>query len=187
MKLILISPFLFSSLLVLYSPIPPLSRPRLRPNLSSPPRPHLTPRSLPTSSAPSTQQQHFESLYLNGQIALELTPQGTLAERCRAGGAGIPAFYTPSGYGTAVQTGEIPIKYKDVEKGAKKGEVEIKGIPREVREFQGKGYIMEEAIKGDYALIKVWKADEYGNCVFRWVWVSLFLVLGGGPSCISAR
>ncbi|GAA5931422.1 hypothetical protein JCM3775_005019 [Rhodotorula graminis] len=107
--------------------------------------------------------KHFEGLYLNGEISLELTPQGTLAERCRAGGAGIPAFYTPSGYGTAVQTGEIPIRYK---KGGK--EVEIAGKPREVREFGGKGYIMEEAIKGDYALIKVWKADEYGNCVFRY-------------------
>ncbi|BGP41010.1 hypothetical protein JCM10450v2_005021 [Rhodotorula kratochvilovae] len=107
--------------------------------------------------------KHFESLYLNGEISLELTPQGTLAERCRAGGAGIPAFFTPSGYGTAVQTGEIPIRYK---KGGK--EVEIPGKAREVREFNGKGYIMEEAIKGDYALIKVWKADEYGNCVFRY-------------------
>ncbi|GAA5842856.1 hypothetical protein JCM11251_005827 [Rhodosporidiobolus azoricus] len=107
--------------------------------------------------------KHFEALYLNGQISLELTPQGTLAERCRAGGAGIPAFYTPSGYGTAVQTGEIPIKYKE---GGK--EVDIPGQPREVREFNGKGYIMEEAIKGDYAFVKVWKADEYGNCVFRY-------------------
>ncbi|GAA6052069.1 hypothetical protein JCM3770_006613, partial [Rhodotorula araucariae] len=107
--------------------------------------------------------KHFESLYLNGEISLELTPQGTLAERCRAGGAGIPAFFTPSGYGTAVQTGEIPIRYKQ---GGK--EVEIPGKAREVREFNGKGYIMEEAIKGDYALIKVWKADEYGNCVFRY-------------------
>ncbi|GAA5881695.1 hypothetical protein JCM5296_005478 [Sporobolomyces johnsonii] len=107
--------------------------------------------------------KHFESLYLNGQISLELTPQGTLAERCRAGGAGIPAFYTPSGFGTAVQTGEIPIRYKE---GGK--EVDIPGKPRETREFNGKGYIMEEAIKGDYALIKVWKADEYGNCVFRY-------------------
>lgn len=106
--------------------------------------------------------QHFESLYLNGQISLELTPQGSLAERCRAGGAGIPAFYTPSGFGTAVQTGEIPIRYKE---GGK--EVDIPGKAREVREFNGKGYLMEEAIKGDYALIKVWKADEYGNCIFR--------------------
>ncbi|TNY18185.1 succinyl-CoA:3-ketoacid-coenzyme A transferase subunit A [Rhodotorula diobovata] len=109
------------------------------------------------------QSRHFEGLYLNGEISLELTPQGTLAERCRAGGAGIPAFYTPSGYGTAVQTGEIPIKYK---KGGK--EVDVPGKAREVREFNGRNYIVEEAIKGDYALIKVWKADEYGNCVFRY-------------------
>ena len=102
---------------------------------------------------------------MNGKISLELTPQGSLAERCRAGGAGIPAFYTPSGYGTAVQTGEIPIRYKE----GGKLEVDIPGKPREVREFNGKGYLMEEAIKGDYALIKVWKADEYGNCVFRYV------------------
>ena len=115
----------------------------------------------------STTQQHFESLYLNGQIALELTPQGTLAERCRAGGAGIPAFYTPTGFGTAVQTGQIPIKYKDTTTGAKSGEVEIEGKKREVREFNGKGYLMEEAIVGDVAVVKVWKADEYGNCVFR--------------------
>ncbi|SGY13607.1 BQ5605_C010g05911 [Microbotryum silenes-dioicae] len=108
--------------------------------------------------------KHFEGLYLNGKISLELTPQGSLAERCRAGGAGIPAFYTPAGYGTAVQTGEIPIRYKE---GGKQ-EVDIPGKPREVREFDGKGYIMEEAIKGDYAFIKVWKADEYGNCVFRY-------------------
>ncbi|BGO92309.1 hypothetical protein NBRC10512_007719 [Rhodotorula toruloides] len=107
--------------------------------------------------------KHFESLYLTGKVSLELTPQGTLAERCRAGGAGIPAFYTPAGYGTAVQTGEIPIKYTE---GGK--EVEVPGKPREVREFNGKGYLMEEAIKGDYALVKVWKADEYGNCVFRY-------------------
>ncbi|BGP56081.1 hypothetical protein JCM8202_005231 [Rhodotorula sphaerocarpa] len=108
--------------------------------------------------------KHFEKLYLDGQISLELTPQGTLAERCRAGGAGIPAFYTPSGYGTAVQTGEIPIKYKE---GAPQ-EVEIKGKPRETRDFNGRGYLMEEAIIGDYALVKVWKADEYGNCIFRY-------------------
>lgn len=103
-------------------------------------------------------------MYLGGKISLELTPQGTLAERCRAGGAGIPAFYTPSGYGTAVQTGEIPVKYKE---GSKNFEIEVKAKPREVREFNGKPYIMEEAIKGDYALVKVWKADDYGNCVFR--------------------
>lgn len=109
--------------------------------------------------------QHFEKLYLDGKVSLELTPQGTLAERCRAGGAGIPAFFTPSGYGTAVQTGEIPIKYKE----GTQQEIEVPGKPREVREFNGRGYLMEEAIIGDYALVKVWKADEYGNCVFRCV------------------
>ncbi|KWU42338.1 3-oxoacid CoA-transferase [Rhodotorula sp. JG-1b] len=108
--------------------------------------------------------KHFEKLYLDGKVSLELTPQGTLAERCRAGGAGIPAFFTPSGYGTAVQTGEIPIKYKE----GTQQEIEVPGKPREVREFNGRGYLMEEAIIGDYALVKVWKADEYGNCVFRY-------------------
>lgn len=100
---------------------------------------------------------------MTGKIGLELTPQGSLAERCRAGGAGIPAFYTPSGFGTAVQTGDIPIKYKE---GGK--EIEIPGKKHEVREFNGKSYIMEEALRGDYAFVKVWKADEYGNCVFRY-------------------
>lgn len=66
-----------------------------------------------------------------------------------------------------MQTGQIPIKYKDTSKGAKSGEVEIEGKKREVRDFNGKGYLMEEAIVGDYAVVKVWKADEYGNCVFR--------------------
>lgn len=107
--------------------------------------------------------KHFETLYLTGGISLELTPQGSLAERCRAGGAGIPAFYTPAGFGTAVQTGDIPIKYSPDGKS-----VEIPGKKRESREFNGKGYILEEAIVGDYAFVKVWKADAYGNAVFRY-------------------
>lgn len=109
--------------------------------------------------------KHFEKLYLTGKIQLELSPQGTIAERCRASGAGIPAFYTPSGVGTPVETGGIAMKYKD---NGKAGEVEIPGKPREVREFNGKRYLMEEAIKGDYAFVRVWKADEYGNCIFRY-------------------
>lgn len=107
--------------------------------------------------------KHFEKLYLTGKISLELSPQGTIAERCRAAGAGIPAFYTPSGVGTAVETGGIAEKYK--EDG--NNEVEVPGRPRETKEFNGKKYLMEEAIKGDYAFIKVWKADEFGNCQFR--------------------
>lgn len=107
--------------------------------------------------------KYFEKLYLTGKISLELSPQGTIAERCRSAGAGIPAFYTPSGVGTPVETGGIAERYKE---GGQ--EVEVPGRPREVREFNGKKYLMEEAIKGDYAFVRVWKADEYGNCVFRY-------------------
>ncbi|KAF8250320.1 3-oxoacid CoA-transferase [Wilcoxina mikolae CBS 423.85] len=103
----------------------------------------------------------FERQYLTGAIELELTPQGTLAERCRAGGAGIPAFYTPAAFGTWVQTGELPTKYNP------DGTVAQYSKPREVRVFDGKSYIMEEAIKGDYAFVKAWRADPLGNCEFR--------------------
>ena len=103
----------------------------------------------------------FESMYLTGEIELELTPQGTLAERCRAGGAGIPAFYTPAAFGTVVQTGELPLKHNS------DGSVQQYSTPRDVKVFDGKSYIMEEAIKGDYAFIKAWKADKLGNIMFR--------------------
>ncbi|EHN8801887.1 CoA transferase subunit A [Enterobacter asburiae] len=85
----------------------------------------------------------FERQVLSGELEIELTPQGTLAEKVRAGGAGIPAFYTATGYGTPVATG------------------------KDVRQFAGKHYILEEAIVGDFALIKGWKADWYGNVVYR--------------------
>ncbi|NKD22058.1 CoA transferase subunit A [Enterobacter asburiae] len=85
----------------------------------------------------------FEQQVLSGELEIELTPQGTLAEKVRAGGAGIPAFYTATGYGTPVATG------------------------KDVRQFAGKHYILEEAITGDFALIKGWKADWYGNVVYR--------------------
>lgn len=103
----------------------------------------------------------FESMYLNGEIELELTPQGTLAERCRAGGAGIPAFYTPAAFGTVVQTGELPLKHNT------DGTVQSYSQPRDVKVFSGKSYVMEEAIQGDYAFVKAWKADRLGNCMFR--------------------
>ncbi|KAF9984210.1 Succinyl-CoA:3-ketoacid coenzyme A transferase 1, mitochondrial [Mortierella antarctica] len=99
--------------------------------------------------------------YLSGELEVELTPQGTLAERVRAGGAGIPAFFTPTAYGTEVQTGELAIKY------SADGKVLIRSKPREVREFNGRKYIMEEAITGDYSLVKAWKGDAYGNLVFK--------------------
>src|SRR5438270_11236451 len=85
----------------------------------------------------------FERLVLSGQLELELNPQGTLAERIRAGGAGIPAFFTPTGVGTVVAEG------------------------KEVREFDGRPYVMERALRADFALIKAWKADRWGNLLFR--------------------
>jgi 3-oxoacid CoA-transferase len=104
----------------------------------------------------------FEQQYLGGELEVELTPQGTLAERLRAGGAGIPAFYTPTAYGTVIQEGGFTIKYKQ---GST--EPEIESAPRETREFNGRNYVMEEAITGDYALVKAWKADTRGNLVFK--------------------
>ncbi|XP_016332787.1 succinyl-CoA:3-ketoacid coenzyme A transferase 1, mitochondrial-like [Sinocyclocheilus anshuiensis] len=103
----------------------------------------------------------FERQYLSGELELELTPQGTLAERIRAGGAGIPAFFTPTGYGTLIQEGGSPIKYNKV------GSIAIASESREVREFNGRHYVMEKAIRGDFALIKAWKCDKAGNLIFR--------------------
>lgn len=85
----------------------------------------------------------FEKQFLAKELELEFAPQGTLAERLRAGGAGIPAFYTPTGVGTLVAEG------------------------KEVREFNGRPYILEKGITGDFALVKAWKGDKFGNLIFR--------------------
>lgn len=85
----------------------------------------------------------FERQYLSGELELEFVPQGTLAERLRAGGAGIPAFYTPAGYGTPLAEG------------------------KETKVFDGRPYVMERGIVGDYALVAAWKADRMGNLVYR--------------------
>lgn len=103
----------------------------------------------------------FEQMYLTGDIELELAPQGTLAERCRSGGAGIPAFYTPAALGTVVQTGELPVKYNI------DGTVALYSQPRDIKVFDNRSYVMEEAIYGDYAFVKAYKADLLGNCQFR--------------------
>ncbi|XP_063681215.1 succinyl-CoA:3-ketoacid coenzyme A transferase 1, mitochondrial-like [Bolinopsis microptera] len=103
----------------------------------------------------------FERQFLTGELEVELTPQGTLAERIRAGGAGVPAFFTPTGYGTLIHKGGSPIKYNS------DGTVQITSEPREDRVFNGRNYIMEEAITGDFSLIKAHKADEAGNLTFR--------------------
>ncbi|XP_014481584.1 PREDICTED: succinyl-CoA:3-ketoacid coenzyme A transferase 1, mitochondrial [Dinoponera quadriceps] len=103
----------------------------------------------------------FERQYLSGKLEVELTPQGTLAERIRAGGAGVPAFYTPTAFGTIVQEGNVIIKYD------KDGNAGISGEPKGVSQFNGRQYVLETAITGDFALVKAWKADTAGNLIFR--------------------
>jgi 3-oxoacid CoA-transferase subunit A len=85
----------------------------------------------------------FEQLMLSGELEVDLIPQGSLAERCRAGGAGIPAFFTPAGYGTEVAEG------------------------KEVRVFNGKPHILEAALTADFAIVKAWKGDHYGNLIYK--------------------
>ncbi|KAI1117752.1 coenzyme A transferase [Nemania sp. NC0429] len=103
----------------------------------------------------------LEQMYLTGQVDLELTPQGTLAERCAAGGKGIPAFYTPAGFGTVVQTGDLPLRNKP------DGTPALFSEPKDVKVFNGKPYVLENSIAGDYAFVKAYKADKLGNCQFR--------------------
>ena len=100
-------------------------------------------------------------LYLSGQLDVELTPQGTLAERLRAGGIGVPAFYTPTGVGTMVAEGGIPIRY-DAD-----GNVVRTSEPKEVRVFDGEQYVLETALTADFALVRAAIADRHGNLVFH--------------------
>lgn len=89
------------------------------------------------------ENEEFERQMLSGELEVELIPQGTLAERCRAGGAGIPAFFTPAGYGTEVAIG------------------------KETREFEGKHYVMEKWLRSDFSIVKAWKGDPFGNLVYK--------------------
>lgn len=89
------------------------------------------------------ENDEFERQMLSGELEVDLIPQGSLAERCRAGGAGIPAFYTPAGYGTEVAAG------------------------KEVRDFNGKPHILESALTADFAFVKAWKGDASGNLIFK--------------------
>ncbi|KAK7693693.1 hypothetical protein QCA50_003264 [Cerrena zonata] len=109
--------------------------------------------------------KHFESLYLEGKISLELIPQGTLVARIRAQAAGMPFFYTPTGAHTAVETGEIPVRYNP---GGLKAGVAIPGSKKDFLDHNGRRYLREPAIIGDVAFIRAWKVDEVGNCVFRY-------------------
>ena len=107
------------------------------------------------------ENKEFERQYLSGELEVELTPQGTLAERIRAGGAGIPAFYTPTGAGTAVSDGGLPTRY------AADGSVAKPSVTKETREFGGRLHVLEPAIRGDYAIVKAWRGDRFGNLVYR--------------------
>src|SRR3954470_10335465 len=100
-------------------------------------------------------------LYLTGELEVELTPQGTLAERLRAGGIGVPAFYTPTGVGTMVAEGGIPVRY-DAE-----GNVVKTSEPKEVRVFDGEQYVLETALVADFALVRAAVGDRHGNLRFH--------------------
>ncbi|KFY09339.1 hypothetical protein V491_08245 [Pseudogymnoascus sp. VKM F-3775] len=109
----------------------------------------------------------LEAQYLNGEIAIELCPQGTLAERIRSAGAGIPAFYTPTGISTLLETGDIPVRLGPADSSGTLTVLE-RGVPRETREFAGKKYSLEHALPGDVAILRAWRVDEAGNCQFRY-------------------
>ena len=112
------------------------------------------------------ENKEFARQYLHGELEVELTPQGTLAERMRAGGSGIPAFFTATGGGTQVAEGGIPWRY-DTE-----GNVTLSSPAKETRVFadsegQGREYVLEEAIVADFGLVRAWRGDRHGNLVYR--------------------
>ncbi|MET9436622.1 CoA transferase subunit A [Streptomyces sp. NPDC006551] len=105
--------------------------------------------------------KEFARQYLAGELEVELIPQGTLAERLRAGGCGIPAFYTPAGVGTQVAEGGLPWRYDG------RGGVALASPAKEVREFDGSEYVLERGIRTDFALVRAAKGDRHGNLVFN--------------------
>jgi 3-oxoacid CoA-transferase subunit A len=106
------------------------------------------------------ENKEFERQYLSGELEVELTPQGTLAERLRAGGCGIPAFFTAAGVGTQVADGGLPWRY------ASDGSIALASPAKETREYHGRTYVLEDAITTDFALVRAAKADRHGNLVF---------------------
>jgi 3-oxoacid CoA-transferase subunit A len=107
------------------------------------------------------ENKEFARQYLHGELEVELTPQGTLAERMRAGGSGIAAFFTATGGGTQVAEGGLPWRYDDA------GNVTVSSPAKETREFAGREYVLEEAIIADFGLVRAWKGDRHGNLVYR--------------------
>ncbi len=107
------------------------------------------------------ENKEFERQFLAGELEVELVPQGTLAERLRAGGAGIPAFYTPGGVGTQVAEGGLPLQYDG------SGGIALASEPKEVRNFDGADYVLERAIRTDFALVHARYGDRHGNLVYE--------------------
>ncbi|PSM44990.1 succinyl-CoA--3-ketoacid-CoA transferase [Streptomyces dioscori] len=107
------------------------------------------------------ENKEFARQYLSGELEVELVPQGTLAERLRAGGAGVPAFYTPAGVGTQVADGGLPWRY------AADGSVAVASPAKETRTFVGRSHVLELGITTDFALVRAWRGDAHGNLVFR--------------------
>jgi 3-oxoacid CoA-transferase subunit A len=107
------------------------------------------------------ENKEFERQFLTGELEVELVPQGTLAERLRAGGAGIPAFYTPGGVGTQVADGGLPQRYNA------DGSIALASEPKEVRSFGGRDYVLEQAIITDFALVHARYGDRHGNLVYE--------------------
>ncbi|MGW2181086.1 CoA transferase subunit A [Streptomyces sp. NPDC001732] len=107
------------------------------------------------------ENKEFARQYLSGELEVELVPQGTLAERLRAGGAGIPAFYTPAGTGTQVGEGGLPWRH------AADGSVAVASPAKETREFDGRPYLLEHGITTDFALVRAEVGDRHGNLVFH--------------------
>jgi 3-oxoacid CoA-transferase subunit A len=111
------------------------------------------------------ENKEFARQYLSGELEVELTPQGTLAERMRAGGSGIAAFFTATGGGTQVAEGGLPWRYDD------SGNVTVSSPPKETRDFEVDGelrqFVLEEAITADFGLVRAWKGDRHGNLVYR--------------------
>lgn len=107
------------------------------------------------------ENREFAEQFLSGRLEVELIPQGTLAERLRAGGCGIPAFYTPAGVGTQVAEGGLPWRY------APDGSVAVASPRREVREFGGASYVLEESVRTDFALVRASRGDTMGNLIFH--------------------
>ena len=107
------------------------------------------------------ENKEFERQFLGGELEVELTPQGTLAERLRAGGAGIPAFFTPAGVGTQVAEGGLPLRYDG------SGGIALASEPKETREFDGQVYVLERAIRTDFALVHARYGDRHGNLVYE--------------------